>query len=91
MGGRGEWGGQGREGMYWKSFEEFLDMGGYAFFVWSSVGVVAAAMLLEVLTLRSRRAQSQMRRAPHTCSSAPAASKRCSTSHAAPPPTSLPP
>ena len=40
--------GNGRMGMYWKSLDEFLDMGGYAFFVWSSVGVVAAAMLLEV-------------------------------------------
>ena len=49
--------------MYWKSLGEFLDMGGYAFFVWSSVGVVAGAMLVEVLTLRSRRAQLPVHRA----------------------------
>ena len=41
--------------MYWKSFADFLAMGGYGLFVWGSFGVTAAVMALELLLLRQRR------------------------------------
>ncbi len=41
--------------MQWNSLEEFLLMGGYAFYVWGSFGVTAAALLMEPLLLRKRR------------------------------------
>lgn len=34
---------------------EFLDMGGYALYVWGSFGVSALLMIAEPLLLRSRR------------------------------------
>ena len=34
---------------------EFLDMGGYALYVWGSFGVTAVCMIAEPLLLRSRR------------------------------------
>jgi heme exporter protein D len=34
---------------------EFLDMGGYALYVWGSFGVTAVLMIAEPLMLRSRR------------------------------------
>jgi heme exporter protein D len=34
---------------------EFLDMGGYALYVWGSFGVTAVLMIAEPLLLRSRR------------------------------------
>lgn len=34
---------------------EFLDMGGYALYVWGSFGVTAVLMVAEPLMLRSRR------------------------------------
>ena len=40
--------------MNWNSVEEFLAMGGYAPYVWGSVGMVAACLLGEVLALRAR-------------------------------------
>jgi heme exporter protein D len=43
--------------MHWNSFEEFLAMGGYAFFVWSSVGVTALTLVIEILILQSHRKQ----------------------------------
>jgi len=39
----------------WTSWAEFWAMGGYAVFVWGSLGMSAAVMALEVLWLRSRR------------------------------------
>jgi heme exporter protein D len=41
--------------MQWNSVEEFLLMGGYAFYVWGSFGVTAAALLMEPLLLKKRR------------------------------------
>jgi heme exporter protein D len=41
--------------MQWNSIDEFLAMGGYAFYVWGSFGVTAAALLIEPLLLRKRR------------------------------------
>jgi heme exporter protein D len=43
--------------MQWQSLSEFFHMGGYAFYVWGSFGVTAAALLLELLLLRQRRKQ----------------------------------
>ena len=43
--------------MIWSSVTEFWAMGGYAVYVWGSVGVTAALLLLEVLWLRMGRAQ----------------------------------
>jgi heme exporter protein D len=50
--------------MQWQSLSEFIAMGGYAGYVWGSVGVTAAAMLGEALLLRRRRreAMAQVRR-----------------------------
>ena len=36
------------------SFSEWLDMGGYALYVWGSFGVTALCMILEPLLLRSQ-------------------------------------
>ena len=40
--------------MQWHSVGEFLAMGGYAVYVWGSVGACAVAMIAEPLLLRSR-------------------------------------
>ena len=43
--------------MSWNSWEEFWDMGGYAFFVWGSYSVVFAGVALELwLAVRQRSA-----------------------------------
>ena len=36
---------------------EFFHMGGYAFYVWGSYGVLFALLLVEVVMLRRRRRQ----------------------------------
>ena len=41
--------------MQWHSLSEFFAMGGYAFYVWGSFGVTAAALAIEAGLLRSRR------------------------------------
>ena len=41
--------------MQWHSVSDFLAMGGYAFYVWGSVGACALAMLIEPWQLRQRR------------------------------------
>jgi len=38
--------------MRWESWTEFWAMGGYAVYVWGSVGVTALLMTLEVLQVR---------------------------------------
>ena len=38
--------------MQWHSVGEFLAMGGYAFYVWGSVGVCALALIAEPWALR---------------------------------------
>lgn len=38
--------------MMWHSLGEFLDMGGYGFYVWGAYGVTALVMALELLWLR---------------------------------------
>jgi heme exporter protein D len=43
--------------MHWNSLEEFFEMGGYAFFVWSSLGVTVVAMLTELWVVHSQRKQ----------------------------------
>ena len=40
--------------MQWHSVAEFLAMGGYAGYVWGSVGACALAMVAEPLLLRRR-------------------------------------
>jgi len=40
---------------YWKSFSDFLAMGGYALYVWGSYAVAAAVIGLELNALRRRR------------------------------------
>jgi heme exporter protein D len=42
--------------MHWDSMQAFMDMGGYAGYVWGSVGATVAAMAIEVLMLRQRMA-----------------------------------
>lgn len=34
---------------------EFFAMGGYAFYVWSAYGITALAVIIEVVSIRSRR------------------------------------
>lgn len=41
--------------MQWNSVSEFLNMGGYALYVWGSFGVTGAAMLIESLLIRTAR------------------------------------
>lgn len=41
--------------MSYADFSEFINMGGYGVYVWSSFGLCAMAMLMEYLTLRSQR------------------------------------
>jgi heme exporter protein D len=40
--------------MSWGSWSEFWAMGGYAFYVWGSYAVTAAALALEIVLLRRR-------------------------------------
>lgn len=41
--------------MHWNSVSDFLAMGGYAFYVWGSLGVTALGMLLEPLLVARHR------------------------------------
>jgi heme exporter protein D len=42
--------------MQWGSVSEFVAMGGYGLYVWTSFGLTALCMLWEVLSLRRRYA-----------------------------------
>jgi len=42
--------------MYWGSMSEFLAMGGYGLYVWTSFIITALCMVWEVLALWRRRA-----------------------------------
>ena len=48
--------------MHWNSLSDFLHMGGYGFYVWTSFAVTAVAFIWEHLALRTRfrRAQSEV-------------------------------
>jgi heme exporter protein D len=41
--------------MHWNSLAEFLDMGGYAFYVWGSFGISALVVVAEVWQVRAQR------------------------------------
>jgi heme exporter protein D len=41
--------------MQWHSLAEFLDMGGYAFYVWGSFGISALVVIVEVWQVRAQR------------------------------------
>jgi heme exporter protein D len=41
--------------MNWGSLSNFLEMGGYAFFVWGAYGVAAGLIAAELVALRARR------------------------------------
>ena len=41
--------------MIWESWSAFWAMGGRGFFVWSSYGVLAVAVIAELVTLKSAR------------------------------------
>lgn len=43
--------------MKWQSWAEFWNMGGYAPYVWGSVGLCALLMLIEVWQARAARRQ----------------------------------
>lgn len=40
--------------MQWRQLSDFLAMGGYALYVWTSFGATALCMVWEVLALRRR-------------------------------------
>ena len=40
--------------MYWSSFSAFIQMGGYALFVWGSYLVTIFVLIIEIALLRSR-------------------------------------
>lgn len=40
--------------MHWDNLQAFLEMGGYASYVWGSFGATAVLMLAEVLLVRRR-------------------------------------
>lgn len=52
------------ETMTWNSAAEFFAMGGYAQYVWGSVGVSAIALAVELFLLRQRR-QGALLRSKH--------------------------
>ncbi len=41
--------------MQWNSFNDFLAMGGYAFYVWGSIGACVLGMGIEIWILKLRR------------------------------------
>lgn len=41
--------------MQWNSFSEFIRMGGYGPYVWSSYGVTFVLLIAEILMIRARR------------------------------------
>lgn len=41
--------------MYWKSLEDFLHMGGYGLYVWTSFAVTFGVMAIEIWLLRIRK------------------------------------
>jgi heme exporter protein D len=41
--------------MQWGSVENFLNMGGYAPFVWGAYAMVAAAIVAEIVLVRARQ------------------------------------
>jgi heme exporter protein D len=41
--------------MNWGSLSNFLQMGGYAWYVWGAYGVTAALIAAEIVALRARR------------------------------------
>lgn len=41
--------------MNWIDLKDFLSMGGYGLYVWGSLGMTAAVVVAEVLTVRMRR------------------------------------
>lgn len=41
--------------MHWQSLSDFLNMGGYAFYVWGSFGLTLVCVIGELITLRLRR------------------------------------
>jgi len=41
--------------LYWNSFDAFIAMGGYGFYVWGSYLVTAAGLAIEVALLVARR------------------------------------
>ncbi|MCB5189149.1 heme exporter protein CcmD [Methylobacillus arboreus] len=43
--------------MQWNSFADFLSMGGYAVYVWSSFGLTILALIWEVAALRLRKSK----------------------------------
>jgi heme exporter protein D len=40
--------------MQWHSVSEFLDMGGYALYVWGSFGISALVVVTEIWQVRAR-------------------------------------
>lgn len=45
--------------MNWGSLSEFIDMGGYAVYVWGSYGAAVLLVVAELLFLRQRRRRAQ--------------------------------
>jgi len=41
--------------MQWLSVADFLDMGGYAFYVWGSFGITALVVVAEIWQVRVKR------------------------------------
>lgn len=41
--------------MQWLSVADFLNMGGYAFYVWGSFGITAAVVVAEIWQVRAQR------------------------------------
>jgi heme exporter protein D len=40
---------------YWKSWADFVDMGGRGFYVWASFGFVLALIVIELVMIRLRK------------------------------------
>ena len=40
--------------MAWNNWHDFVHMGGYAVYVWGSVGATLGALIVEVMSVRTR-------------------------------------
>ena len=54
--------------MYWKSFDEFIHMGGYGLYVWGSYFVTLGVLAVEshLASGRLKRAQLELRDGAHS-------------------------
>lgn len=45
--------------MHWESIDQFLSMGGYGFYVWTSFGFTFALLIMELCMLKKEKSSKQ--------------------------------